>query len=107
MDLEREELRHNYRLCRAGFALIALGLTLLSLDSGCLLAGFLMRSRDLWSLRLTTWWDWLVGAPITWCTLVGSYLLLGRSSDPVWQRRAGLLVIMNGIDMIVWTLHHG
>jgi hypothetical protein len=52
------------------------------------------------------WYPWLVGAPITWGSLVGSYLLWGRWSEPSWQRRAGLLVLMNGFDLLTWFLHN-
>jgi hypothetical protein len=108
MDLEREEQRHRYRLCRAGFGLIALGLILLGVDGALNLALMVTPHHNvLLSLLTNPWWGWLVGAPITWTTVIGSYLLWGRSTDPAWQRRAGLLVMMNGIDLMVWTLYHG
>jgi hypothetical protein len=108
MDLEREELRHRYRLCRVGFGLIALGLGLLFVDCGLHLALLLGGGgvHGIVGVLKSQWWVWLVGAPITWATVVGAYLLWGRSADPVWQRRAGLLVIMNGIDLLSWILQH-
>src|SRR4051794_13623385 len=107
MDLEREELRRRYQLCRAGFALNAVGLGLLCLNSAFNLAFLLTFEREILVLLRSPIWDWLVGAPITWTTLIGSYLLWGRSADPAWQRRAGLLVLMNFVDILLWTLEHG
>jgi hypothetical protein len=106
MDFEREEDRHRYRLCRAGFALIALGLGLLFVDSALSVAFLLTFERGILELLKNPLWNWLVGGPITWGTVIGAYLLWGRSTDPTWQRRAGLLVIMNGLDLINWTLEH-
>jgi hypothetical protein len=106
MDLERDEQRQMYRLCRIGFGLITLGLGLLWVDSALNLVFLLTFNHDILSLLQHPWWGWLVGAPITWGTLIGAYLLWGRSNDPSWHRRAGLLVIMNGIDLINWTLDH-
>jgi hypothetical protein len=107
MDFEREEQRGRYRLCRVGFGLIALGLGLLLVNSALWLAFLLTSAHDILTLLKNPLWDWVVGAPITWTTLIGSYLLWGRSTDPSWQRRAALLVIMNGIDMINWAVRHG
>src|SRR5205823_13017835 len=97
----------RYRLCRAGFALIALGLSLLCLDMACHLAIWMTRDGKLLGMIQHPLWSWMVGAPITWSTLLGSYLLWGRWTEPGWQRRAGLLVFMNFIDLIQWAVEHG
>jgi hypothetical protein len=106
MEFEREEQRHRYRLCRVGFGLIAVGLWLLCINSALFLAFLGTLDRDILNLLHHPWWDWGVGAPITFTTLIGSYLLWGRSSDPVWVRRAALLVIMNFIDLVMWGAEH-
>jgi hypothetical protein len=109
MDPERDEQRHCYRMCWAAFALLSVGHVLFCLDMTLELLAFplIPGNRDLQGLLSSPWWDYLVGAPITWISLVGSYLLWGRWLEPTWQRRAGLLVVMNLADAILWTLHHG
>jgi hypothetical protein len=106
MDLEREEVRRQYRLCRIGFAFVALGVGLLCLSDACFSAFLLTGKWQILELLRTSWWDWLVGSPITWCTVVGSYFLWARAADPSWQRRAGALLVMNLIDLILWTISH-
>jgi hypothetical protein len=107
MDPEREDLKVRYRLCKAGFSLNAIGLGLLCLNTAVVMAYMLTGEEDIRELLQNPLWDWLVGAPITWTTLIGSYLLWGRSKDPAWQRCAGLLVLMNFVDLMLWALEHG
>jgi hypothetical protein len=106
MDLEFDDPRPRYRLCQLGFGLIALSLGLLSFDLACWLATLFMPNPGLIGLMKRPEWTWLVGAPITWAALIGSYLLWGRWTEPTWQRRAGLLVLMNGVDAVNWLLEH-
>lgn len=106
MDPERDEELRRYQLCWLAFASISLGLGLLFIDAGCNLAFLLTFNPELRGLLRSSGWEWGVGAPITWGTVIGSYLLLGRSEDPTWRRRAGLLVVMNGIDLLFWTISH-
>src|SRR4051794_17221883 len=96
--------RTRYTLCRAGFGLIGFGLALLGLDSACWLLIILTQSPALWNLVHEPWWPWAIGAPITWATLIGSYLLWGRWSDTRWQRLSGLLVMFNMIHVALWAL---
>jgi hypothetical protein len=109
MNWERDDFEHRtrYRLCRAGFALSALGLALMSLDSACFLALLFTQRWELLQVLRSPAWDWTVGVSITWATLLGPYLLWGRWSEPHWQRRAGLLVVLNLIDVGYWVLRHG
>jgi hypothetical protein len=130
MDLQQEEQRRRYQRYRVGFGLIALGVGVLFIDSGCHLAWYLTFHPELKSLVTSRWWDWALGTTITWGTLIGSYFLWGRLQDPswqnragllvvmntdeaarklidsAWQRRAGLLVVMNGIDLVTWVISH-
>ncbi|HEV3162933.1 MAG TPA: hypothetical protein VGZ22_02750, partial [Isosphaeraceae bacterium] len=93
MDLQQEEQRRRYQRYRVGFGLIALGVGVLFIDSGCHLAWYLTFHPELKSLVTSRWWDWALGTTITWGTLIGSYFLWGRLQDPSWQNRAGLLVV--------------
>jgi uncharacterized membrane protein len=106
MDLELEQLRPRYGLCRAGFGLIALSIALLCLSNACHLAQLLSQNPFLKQFLDSSFWNWAVGAPITWASLLGSYLLWGRWKEPEWQRRAGLLVLMNFIDLITWFVQN-
>jgi hypothetical protein len=106
MDIEIENLRPKYSLCRAGFLLMAISLGLACLSRGCTLVSFVTINPALTDLLRSSFWTWGVGAPITWAALIGSYLLWGRWTEPEWQRRAGLLVLMNAIDLVTWFVEH-
>lgn len=103
---EPRDLRPRYRICRAGFALTALGLGLLTLDALSWLLVRFGHVRNLADILRTVGWDWTVGAPITWGTFLGSVLLLGRFNDTGWRRRSILLVFLNTIDLGFWCMDH-
>jgi hypothetical protein len=106
MDQERETQRQTYQLCRLGFAILSVSLVLACFTSIlALIAQFGGRPIVVWVVNMP-WWRWL-GTPIVWGSLFGTYLLWGRWSDPGWQRRAGLLVVMGIVDVILWGLDHG
>jgi hypothetical protein len=109
MDWEYDDSEHTtrYRLCRAGFALSALGLALMSIDSIFWLAVIFTRNWQVLHLVRSPYYDWSVGVTITWSTLLGPFLLWGRWSEPRWRRRAGLLVVLNLLDVGYWVLRHG
>ncbi len=107
MDLEREPLQLRYRLCGLGFSIAGIALGLLCISSALNLIVFLTGDMWLWGLQEKTWWSWVVGAPITCGALIGSYLLWGRWTDSSWQRRAGLLVLLNLFDFCMWTFYQG
>jgi hypothetical protein len=104
LDPEHEPPRSRYQLCGVGFALTALSLGLLCLDAALQLLLMVTRDARILGYMLHPGYAWLVGAPITWGSLVGSYLLWGRWPELNWQRRAGLLVLMNGVDLLKWFL---
>jgi hypothetical protein len=104
MDAEDHEWRSRYRLCRAGFSLLALGLGLLCLADTVLLLAIFRLAPDVAKARETPTWFWLVDAPIPWTTLIGSMLLIGQWKQPFWQGRAVLLTVLNGVDAATWTL---
>ena len=107
MDLESEELRRRYRIGRAGFGFIALGVGFLCLNASAYLAFFLSREMDILNLIESPLWNWLVGAPITGGTVLGTFLIFGCWPDSSWRRRAGALVVMHLIDVALWTLSNG
>jgi hypothetical protein len=105
MEQEREQQRQTYRICRLGFAILSVGLLLASLETLLALSRLFFPHPVLARIVNAPWFQW-VGAPIVWGTLVGFYLLWGRWSDPGWQRRAGLLVLMGVVDAVLWLLDH-
>jgi hypothetical protein len=106
MDLEFDDPRPRYRLCQLGFGLIALALALLSFDTACTLGLIFTRNPGIQNLLGRKEWIWLVSAPITWGSLIGSYLLWGRWTEVSWQRRAGGLLLMNSVDAVIWAMNH-
>ncbi len=96
----------RYRLCRASFALGALSLGLLALDSLCHLFAMFDDGRDIRQVLDSPAWEWLVGAPITWGSLIGSILLIGRFDDRLWRRKAVLLALLNSVDLAFWCVDH-
>lgn len=101
-----EESRPRHGLGRVGFGLIALALGLLCVVEVSLLAYLFGAQHQVQALHDHPAWLWLVDAPITWGSLVGSYLLWALWNQPSWRRRAGLLLIMNAIDAGMWTVVH-
>src|SRR3954471_19020951 len=106
MDQERDQQRRTYEICRLGFGIVSIALVLACLSTVVWLTGqFVGRRAIAWIIQ-TPLWRWL-DAPIVWGSLVGSYLLWGRWSEPGWQRRTGLLVLMCVCDAVLWFLDHG
>lgn len=106
MEPTVEDIRLRYRLCSLAFGLIALSLGLLCAAKVSLLALLFGARHEVRAIHDHPGWFWLVDMPITWAALLGSYLLWGRWPVPHWQRRAGLLLIMNGLDAVMWTIDH-
>ena len=106
MDLEREQERQTYRLCRLGFAILSFALVVACLTT-ILILPRLFGGRGVPALAAELGVvDW-VDAPVVWGSLVGTYLLWGRWDNPSWQRRSGLLVVMGVVDVVLWLLEHG
>jgi hypothetical protein len=99
-DLEREQLRKTYQLCRLGFLIIAGALVLACFISLLDLYGRFDRSLDIW-IRQSGISQW-IDAPIVWGCLIGATLLWGRWDHVSWQRRAGLFLVMNLVDVGLW-----
>lgn len=71
-----------------------------------LIWGFLFRPPWLLWILQSPLWHWS-DVPVVWGSLLGTYLLWGRWSDPGWQRRSGLLVLMCVFDAFFWIVEHG
>jgi hypothetical protein len=105
-ELEREQQRRTYQLCRLGFGIQSVALALACVTSVLwLMAMFGGRALLIWA-KGSAWWNW-VDAPVVWASLIASYLFLGRWSERGWQRRAGLLLVMCMVDAGLWFLDHG
>ena len=108
MDWDDDPSPPRYRLCRAGFAAIGLGLALMGFSAAFeVMVVFSGLPPQLEALARHPVWTWAINAPITWLTLVGSYLLWAGRSDAGWRRRAGILLVLNTIDAVQWGVAHG
>jgi len=108
MDWDDDPTPPRYRLCRAGFAAVGLGLALMGFSAAFeLMVLFSDQPRQLGVLIQHPVWTWAINAPITWLTLAGAYLLWAGRSDAAWRRRAGILMVMNAIDAVQWAVAHG
>jgi len=104
-DLEREQHRKTYEICRLGFAITAVALALACFTSVLDLFSFFQRDLAIWIHNLP-WYQWL-NTPIVWGSLIGTTLLWGRWNHVSWQRRAGLLLFMCLIDVVLWFVERG
>lgn len=104
---EKPDLRPRYRLCKLGFALASLALGLQCADLALSLGAQFFGMVDVWKLVQSPRWRLLVGTPITWSAVLGAYLLLGRWRHASWNRRAGVLMLMNAIDLGFWASDNG
>jgi hypothetical protein len=104
-DLEREEERRTYQLCRLGFGFLAAALGIACLFSLLsLLGSFEPNVGEM--MRGHSWHQW-VDTPIVWFSLIGATLLCGRWNQPSWQRRSGLLLAICTVVIGLWLLSSG
>jgi hypothetical protein len=106
MDPEHDSQRQSYQLCRLGFAILSFALLLACSTS------ILSVVNKLGGHSFVVWvdnlgWFRLVGPPIVWGSLIGTYLLWDRWSESGWQRRVGLLLGMGVVDVVLWAMEHG
>ena len=104
-DIEREQLRKTYQLCRLGFTILAVALVLACFASLLDLLSRFDRGLVTW-IQQSMLMRWL-NAPIVWGSLIGATLLFGRWEHVSWQRRAGLFLLMNLVDMGLWFIDRG
>jgi hypothetical protein len=101
-DLEREQTRKTYQLCRLAFIMLAVALGLSCFTSLLDLFAKFQPGLVGW-VRSSDIYEW-IGAPITWSCLIGATLLWGRWDHVSWQRRAGLFLVMNLADVGLWFI---
>jgi heme exporter protein D len=101
-DLEREQTRKTYQLCRLAFIMLAVALGLACFESLLDLFAKFQPGLVTW-VQSSEFFQW-VGAPITWGCLIGATLLWGRWDHVSWQRRAGLFLVMNLVDVGLWFI---
>jgi hypothetical protein len=99
-DLEKDQLRKTYQLCRMGFGINALALALASATAVVGLLG--IYHRDLWIWLHGQAWYRSLDTPIVWGCLIGTTLLWGRWNHASWQRRSGVLLLMCLVDIALW-----
>ena len=102
IDLEREQLRKTYQLCRSGFAILSVALVIACLNSLLELFG----NFNPHLVLQASWYQW-IDLPIVWGSLIGTTLLWGRWEQVSWQRRSGLLLVMCLVDIALWFLDRG
>lgn len=104
MDSEYLDQRPRYWLTAAGFYLLAGSFILLGATNGLYVYGVLSDNRELLGLLRRPIWTYAVGLPLSYGAVIGAYLLWGRWTDSLWQRRVGLLILLNFIDAVVGTV---
>jgi hypothetical protein len=104
-DIEREQQRKTYQSCRLGFGILAGALILACFTSLLDLFAKFEPNVANWldHLSLYRWCD----TPIIWGSMIGATLLWGRWDHSSWQRRAGLLLLMNLADVAIWFIERG
>jgi hypothetical protein len=106
LDLDRDQLRRTYQLCRTGFLFLAIALVPACIWAVLLMIGMLGDRRFFaWLIQLP-WNDWIFTVSV-WGSLVGTTLLWGRWDNASWQRRSGLLLCMCLVDLVLWFLDRG
>ncbi len=101
-----DPLLPRLRLCRLALGLSALALGLLCASNIALEFAPLLGVHQFLGLLGKPFWIWGIEPVITWGSLLGAILFLGRWDDPSWQRCAGLLVLLDAVDAGTWLLSH-
>lgn len=104
VEVEHDDHIRRYRLCQAGFVLIAVGMLLRAIDVGLHLGVFF---TPRWFIALQNlfagrFYAWAIRAPLVVSMIGGPYLLWARWSHPKWMRGTGLLVAVGLIDLVLW-----
>jgi hypothetical protein len=106
-DIEREQNRKYSQLCRLGFIFLAGALLIACVSSLIDLFGQFEQGPGLLArIQRSDWYQW-TGTPITCGCFVGAILLWGRWEHASWQRRAGVFLLMNLADVVLWVMSRG
>lgn len=103
INLEREQSRKTYQLCRMGFFLLSISLVPPALLALLTMVGRLVNHRLLIWLRQTSWNEWVFTSSV-WASLVGTMLLWGLWNHKSWQRRTAFLLFMCLVDLVIWFI---
>lgn len=101
-----DDPRPRYRLCRIAFALASVALGLQAAQLALQLYVEFTSDRRLAQVLMHPQWNLWVGTALSWGAAIASYLLIGRFADARWNRRAGLLALMNSVDLLIWASRH-
>lgn len=93
----------NYRRLRIAFTLGAIALGFQSAEIVLRLLATFGGVRELAFLLRNPRWGIFIGTPITWAAALSAYLLIGGWREPRWNRRVGLLALMNSVDLLFWA----
>jgi hypothetical protein len=106
LELERDQIRKTYQLCRIGFFLLTVALVPACIFQLLLMVGLLGDHQLVNRMVLSPWNEWITNVSV-WGSLVGAMLLWGRWEHKSWQRRTGLLLVMCIVDLVVWFVDRG
>jgi len=106
IDLEREQLRKTYQICRIGFFILAASLVPVCIISLLVMIG-LLGDRALFNRVMGSPWNEWTATLSVWGSLIGTMLLWGRWEHTSWQRRTGLLLFMCLVDLVSWFMDQG
>ena len=105
-ELERDQIRKTYQLCRIGFFLLTVSLVPACILSLLAMVG-LLGDPQLFNRIVDSLWTQWVSTVSVWGSLVGAMMLWGRWDHKSWQRRTGLLLVMCMVDLVVWFMDRG
>jgi hypothetical protein len=104
-DFDVENQRRTYQLCRLAFGALSVSFALFCVPS--ILELFtLFHFPLIQQIQRSPILEW-IDTPIAWGSLLGATLLFGRWDNVSWQRRAGLLLVMNLVDVSLWFISRG
>jgi hypothetical protein len=106
IDLEREQLRKIYQICRIGFFILAASLVPVCIITLLVMIG-LLGDRGLLNWVIGSPWNEWTSTLSVWGSLIGTMLLWGRWDHTSWQRRTGLLLVLSLVDLVSWFISHG
>ncbi len=106
-ELERDQIRKTYQLCRVGFLLLTIALVPACIHSLLIMVVALQGDWQLLQrIHNSPWSQWMDTACV-WGSLAGAMMLWGRWDHKSWQRRSGLLLVMCIVDLVVWFMDQG
>lgn len=105
-QVETELERVQFRWLTYGYAMSALGLGILAMDSLLELGFILSFAPGLRKLLVHPVWTIGASSAITALTFLGSYALWLRLPTASWRRYSTLLLLMNSIHVAFWMMDH-